>query len=56
VGGPGGVGEGPTFNFNGVQNVMNNMSVGDVPCSFSQSPFSTTVSSGGSLVIHSDKL
>jgi hypothetical protein len=56
VGGPGGVGEGPTFNFNRVQNMTNNMYVGDVPRSFSQSLFSTMVSSAGSLIVHSDKL
>jgi hypothetical protein len=56
VGGRGGMGEGPTFNYSRVENVTNNMYVNDVPCSFSQSPFLTTVSSGGSLVVHSDKL
>lgn len=55
VGGPGGVGEGPTLNFTGVQNVTNNMYVGDVPRSFSHST-STMVFSGGSLVVHNDKL
>jgi hypothetical protein len=41
VGGHGGVGEGPTFNFNRVENLTHNMYVGDVPVPFSEGPFST---------------
>jgi hypothetical protein len=56
MGGTAGTGEGATMNINRVQNLTNNMYVGDIPHSFFQSPFSTTVSSGGSLVVHSDRL
>jgi hypothetical protein len=54
TGGAAGTGEGATMNINRVQNLTNNMYVGDIPCPFFESPFSTTVSSGGSLVVHSN--
>jgi hypothetical protein len=55
TGGAAGTGEGATMNISRVQNLTNNMYVGDIHHSFFQSPFSTMVSSGGSLVVHSDK-